>query len=112
MTVKEKSLVTQVIEDSLAFYEEMTDLLAEEFSHGIGYQEVSRKELRGLIRKAIKGDAEAMQQVEQYHQTNQYPDGRNPVEDEINLMLKENKKGMSDLFAPPDIFGEDERSSK
>jgi len=107
MTVGEKSLATKAVEDAQVFLQEMKELLAKEFSHSIGFEEVSIKETRTLIKKAMDGDKEAMVEVTKLHQANQYPDGRNPVEEEINLLLKENKAGMSDLFAPPDIFGEE-----
>lgn len=105
MSAGDKSVSTQVIEDTKKFYQEMKDLLAKEFSLSVGYEEVSTKETRILIKKSINGDQEAFAELTKLHQANQYPDGRNPVEEEINLMLKHHKDGMSDMFAPPDIFG-------
>ncbi len=107
MAVGNKSIATQVVEDCIKFYEEMKEILALEFQHSVGYTEVSRKETRSLIRKAMDGDQEAMGELETLSQANQYPDGRNPVEEEINQALADHKKNMPDtIFSSPNLFGD------
>ena len=88
----DKSIATEAVLQAVDMIQDAKEEIRKSYGLAMGYEEMSRKEMKALIRKGITGDAEARDEVNKLHQVNQYPDGRNPVADEINLILAEHQE--------------------
>lgn len=102
MSEEDTSVATRAAKRALEFQQKMQERIRDEFALSIGYERVGTRKVRGLARRAMAGDVQAMTEINLMAVRNGHQRGETkqcPVCREINHVLAEGqKKGMEGIF--------------
>ena len=70
MSTGEKSMATRASERAIAFVDRMKERILKEMQFGVGFEQVSEKEVTQLIQDSMKGIPRAMMELERLYATN------------------------------------------